>query len=194
MVENPKHGSRLEFYFDVVLDSMFGHVLSQDRQCFTKLHFLTRLRTQTSTEGFYKLFHAATALDARATVLSVDVLGAYDHVSCQAMLEVLLSRPALACPPVLWQCKHVHLARRDQHGGGWAARGCKRVRPSSRSSATILFCQHQSAPVRCTAPWRTRCTRIRLNQGKTPLRKAAGEEPIAALPVSNQMVSASILR
>ena len=43
----------------------------------------------------YKLLHTATVLDARAAVLSVDAVGASDHVSCQAMLESLRSRPAL---------------------------------------------------------------------------------------------------
>ena len=39
--------------------------------------------------------------------------------------------------------------------------GCKRVRPSSRSWTTTMSCQHRSAPMRCTAPWRTRCGAMR---------------------------------
>ena len=54
------------------------------------------LSTRAGTEGLYKLLHTATALDARATVLSIDAVGAFDHVSRQAMLEGLRSRPALA--------------------------------------------------------------------------------------------------
>ena len=40
------------------------------------------------TEGRYKLF-------PRTTVVSVDAIGSYDHVSRQAMLEGLRSKPAL---------------------------------------------------------------------------------------------------
>eukprot|EP00439_Symbiodinium_sp_Y106_P003539 s1066_g1.t1 len=55
------------------------------------------LSTRACTEGLYiyKLLHTATELDPRATVLSIDAVGAYDHVSRQAMLEGLRSRPAL---------------------------------------------------------------------------------------------------
>ena len=53
------------------------------------------LSTRAGTEGLYKLLHTATELDPRATVLSIDAVGAYDHVSRQAMLEGLRSRPAL---------------------------------------------------------------------------------------------------
>ena len=53
------------------------------------------LSTRAGTEGLYKLFHTATELDPCATLLSIDAVGAYDHVSRQAMLEGLRSRPAL---------------------------------------------------------------------------------------------------
>ena len=53
------------------------------------------LSTRAGTEGLYKLLHTATALDPRTTVLSVDAIGAFDHVSRRAMLEGLRSRPAL---------------------------------------------------------------------------------------------------
>ena len=53
------------------------------------------LSTRAGTEGLYKLLHTATTLDPRATVLSVDAVGAFDHVSRQAMLEGLQTRPAL---------------------------------------------------------------------------------------------------
>ena len=53
------------------------------------------LSTRAGTEGLYKLLHTATELDPRATVLSIDAVGTYDHVSRQAMLEGLRSRPAL---------------------------------------------------------------------------------------------------
>ena len=54
------------------------------------------LSTRAGTEGVYKLLHTTTVLDPCATVLSVDAVGAYDHVSRQAMLEGLRYRPALA--------------------------------------------------------------------------------------------------
>ena len=54
------------------------------------------LSTRAGTEGLYKLLHTATELDPRATVLSIDAVGAYDHVSRQAMLEGLRSARPLS--------------------------------------------------------------------------------------------------
>ena len=52
--------------------------------------------TRAGTEAFYKLLQVATERNPRATVLSVDAVGAFDHVSRQARLEGLRSRPQLA--------------------------------------------------------------------------------------------------
>ena len=53
------------------------------------------------TDALSHLLRAATELDARATVLSVDAVGAFDHVARQAMLEGLRARedllPLLPC-------------------------------------------------------------------------------------------------
>ena len=54
------------------------------------------LSTRAGTEGLYKLPHTATELDPHATVLSIDAVGAYDHVSRQAMLEGLRSARPLS--------------------------------------------------------------------------------------------------
>ena len=54
------------------------------------------LSTRAGTEALYKLLQVATECNPRATVLSVDAVGAFDHVSRQAMLEGLRSRPQLA--------------------------------------------------------------------------------------------------
>jgi len=54
------------------------------------------LSTRAGTEALYKLLQVATECNPRTTVLSVDAVGAFDHVSRQAMLEGLRSRPELA--------------------------------------------------------------------------------------------------
>ena len=53
------------------------------------------LSTRAGTEALFKLLQVATECNSRATVLSVDAVGAFDHVSRQAMLEALRSRPEL---------------------------------------------------------------------------------------------------
>ena len=54
------------------------------------------LSTRAGTEALYKLLQVATECNPRPTVLSVDAVGAFDHVSRQAMLDGLRSRPQLA--------------------------------------------------------------------------------------------------
>ena len=75
------------------------------------------LSTRAGTEALFKLLQVATECNSRATVLSVDAVGAFDHVSRQAMLEALRSRPELEpllpfCPPVLWRGQLLCLDRR----------------------------------------------------------------------------------
>ena len=53
------------------------------------------LSTRAGNEALYKLLHTATALDPHATVLSVEAIGAFDHVCRQAMLDGLRSSPRL---------------------------------------------------------------------------------------------------
>ena len=50
------------------------------------------LSTRAGTEAVIRLLRAATEADARATVLSVDAVGAFDHVARQSMLNALLER------------------------------------------------------------------------------------------------------
>ena len=53
------------------------------------------LSTRTGTEAVSRLLRAATEACPRATILSVDAVGAFDHVSRGAMLEALLARREL---------------------------------------------------------------------------------------------------
>ena len=53
------------------------------------------LSTRAGTEAVIRLLRAATEADARATVFSVDAVGAFDHVARQSMLNALLERPDL---------------------------------------------------------------------------------------------------
>ena len=53
------------------------------------------LSTRTGTEAVSRLLRAATETCPRATILSVDAVGAFDHVSRGAMLGALLARREL---------------------------------------------------------------------------------------------------
>ena len=55
------------------------------------------LSTRAGSEALPRVLRAATEVDARATILSVDAVGAFDHASRQAMLGALLAHPEL-CP------------------------------------------------------------------------------------------------
>ena len=170
------------------------------------------LSTRAGTEGLYKLLHTATVLDARATVLSVDAVGAYDHVSRQAMLEGLRSRPALA--PLLPFARQFYGSASvytwlDETGtehdvlqGDGGEQGDP-LMPALFSLAQHAALSEAAAGLQegeaifaflddtyvVSAPERTvalhgaledalwRHARIRLNQGKTRVWNAAGEEP-----------------
>ena len=53
------------------------------------------LSTRAGTEALVRLLRVATEMDPRATVLSIDAVGAFDHVSRHAMLAGLMHRPSL---------------------------------------------------------------------------------------------------
>ena len=53
------------------------------------------LSTRVGTEAVNRPLRAATEANPRATVLSVDAVGAFDHVARGAMLDALLANPAL---------------------------------------------------------------------------------------------------
>ena len=59
------------------------------------LPFQYGLSTRSGTEAVSRLLRAAAEADPRATILSVDAVGAFDHVSRQAMLGALAANPAL---------------------------------------------------------------------------------------------------
>ena len=58
--------------------------------------FQYALGTKAGAEALVRAVRAATETDARTTVLSVDGVGAYDHISRQSMLSALADRPELA--------------------------------------------------------------------------------------------------
>ena len=59
------------------------------------LPFQFGLSMRAGTEALARVLTVATELDPRATVLSVDAAGAYDHVSRGAMLQARHARPEL---------------------------------------------------------------------------------------------------
>ena len=121
------------------------------------------LSTRAGTEGLYKLLHTATALDPRATMLSVDV-GAFDHVSHQAMLEGLRMRSALE--PLLPLAKQFY---------------------GSRSLYTWLDadgCEHPpSALWQCTPPCKRPCGATRA-YSSMPGKRASGTPLVGNLLTS----------
>jgi len=54
------------------------------------------LSTKAGAEALVRHLRAATELDPRATILSVDGVGAYDHVSRHAMLAAIAANPDTA--------------------------------------------------------------------------------------------------
>ena len=64
------------------------------------------LSTRTGTEAVSRLLRAATEACPRATILSVDAVGAFDHVSRGAMLGALLARRELH--PLLPFARHFY--------------------------------------------------------------------------------------
>ena len=58
--------------------------------------FQYALSTKAGAEALVRAIRASTESDPRTTVLSVDGVGAYDHISRQSMLSTLADRPALA--------------------------------------------------------------------------------------------------
>ena len=58
--------------------------------------FQFALSTKAGAEALVRVVRAATESDAQTTILSVDGVGAYDHISRQSMLSALASRPDLA--------------------------------------------------------------------------------------------------
>ena len=96
------------------------------------------LSTRAGTEALVRLLRVATEMDPRATVLSIDAVGAFDHVSSRAMLAGLQQRPSLQPllaalrPPVLRFRQHIHLAGRPgQLPRGAAIRGWRARRPAN---------------------------------------------------------------
>ena len=57
--------------------------------------FQYALRTRAGAESLARAVRAATELDARTTVLSIDGVGAYDHISRASMLSGLQHTPSL---------------------------------------------------------------------------------------------------
>ena len=51
--------------------------------------------TRAGSEALPRVLRAAAQVDARATILSVDAVGAFDSASCEAMLGAFLARPEL---------------------------------------------------------------------------------------------------
>ena len=58
--------------------------------------FQCALSTKAGAEALVRATRTSTESDPRTTVLSVDGVGAYDHISRQSMLSTLADRPALA--------------------------------------------------------------------------------------------------
>ena len=67
------------------------------------------LSTRAGTEAVARVLRAATEINPRTTVLSVDAVGAYDRVSRGAMLNAVLERPTLQplLPYVHQSCANV---------------------------------------------------------------------------------------
>ena len=85
-------------FLGFVLRRLVGRVLAQTFS--TQLQqacqpFQFGLSARAGTEALARVLRVATKVDPRATVLSVDAAGAFDHVSWAAMLAALHAQPTL---------------------------------------------------------------------------------------------------
>ena len=81
-----------------VLRRLVGRTLAQEYASELQaacMPFQYGLSTRAGTEALVRLLRVATEIDPRATVLSIDAIGAFDHVSRHAMLAGLRQRPGL---------------------------------------------------------------------------------------------------
>ncbi|CAE7883168.1 unnamed protein product, partial [Symbiodinium sp. KB8] len=69
-----------------------GYASELQTACMPSQHGLS---TRAGTEALVRLLCVATGSDPRATMLSIDAIGAFDHVSRHAMLAGLRQRPGL---------------------------------------------------------------------------------------------------
>ena len=105
------------------------------------------LSTRAGTEALDKLLQVATECNPRTTVLSVDVVGAFDDVSRQAMLEGLRSRPQLA--PLLPFARQFSAAKSATSGSTTLALSTRSCKPRVESKAThscLRFMQWPNTP------------------------------------------------
>ena len=174
--------------------------------------FQYALSTKAGAEGLARAVRVATELDPRATVLSVDGVGAFDHVGRQSMLGSLLRSPALR--PLLpyarlfygqdstylwWDssgaCHSVQQAEGGEQGDplmpalfALAQHPALQETAATMRSGEALFAFLDdiyviSSPDRTHALYSTLRVSLRghacieLNQGKTRIWNAAGEEP-----------------
>ena len=74
------------------------------------------LSTRVGTDCVARVVRLLTELDPKKTLLSIDGIGAFDHIKWKSMLEALHNNPVLAppsvCQDVLWQEIHVRVVRR----------------------------------------------------------------------------------
>ena len=91
-----------------VLRRLVGRTLAQEYASELQaacMPFQYSLSTRAGTEGLVRLLlRVATEIDPRATVLSIDAIGAFDHVSRHAMFAGLGQRPGLQ--PLLPYVRH----------------------------------------------------------------------------------------
>ena len=82
----------------LVVGDVVGRTLAQEYASELQaacMPFQYGLSTCAGTEALVRLLRVATEMDPRATVLSIDAVGAFDHVSRRAMLAALQQRPSL---------------------------------------------------------------------------------------------------
>ncbi|CAE7215665.1 unnamed protein product [Symbiodinium sp. KB8] len=121
-----------------VLRRLVGRTLAQEYASELQaacMPFQYSLSTRAGTEGLVRLLlRVATEIDPRATVLSIDAIGAFDHVSRHAMFAGLGQRPGLQ--PLLPYVRHNSMpptARTLGRGG-------------ARRPAHARFARHRATP------------------------------------------------
>ena len=112
-------------------------------------------------EGWDSMLRAATDADHSATILSVDGIGAYDHVLRVAMLERLLRMPAARAILPFVRLAHTSPSRCCW----WNDQGIRHNVTQRKGVDKVIL------------SWPELCTGIRLHQGKTRVWNKAGTQP-----------------
>ena len=104
--------------------------------------FQYALSTKAGCECVAHILQTLTDVDERATIVSIDGIGAYNLISRNAMLQGLLMMGSPFCEVFLWVPIHIHMGRRD---GGFPRPPTRGGRGAGRPLDAHVVCSTQGS-------------------------------------------------